>query len=222
MGYNLGDTFPNFTATASNIDGIFDFYKYVENNWSILFSHPNDFTPVCTTEMAEFGKFYDEFLNLNCKLIGFSCNSKESHEKWIDDIKYYGNLNEWKIPIICDESRELANKLKIIDEKEKDIKGLPLTCRCVFFISPDKKVKASILYPATTGRNIQEILRVLKSLQLTSNYEVATPANWNKGDKCCVLPTVKESDHSKLFKNEVKKIDLPSKKGYLRFVNINN
>ncbi|ETW37266.1 hypothetical protein PFTANZ_02037 [Plasmodium falciparum Tanzania (2000708)] len=218
MAYHLGATFPNFTATASNVDGVFDFYKYVGDNWAILFSHPHDFTPVCTTELAEFGKMHEEFLKLNCKLIGFSCNSKESHDQWIEDIKFYGNLDKWDIPMVCDESRELANQLKIMDEKEKDIKGLPLTCRCVFFISPDKKVKAPVLYPATTGRNSQEILRVLKSLQLTNTHPVATPVNWKEGDKCCILPSVDNADLPKLFKNEVKKLDVPSQKAYLRFV----
>ncbi|SBT75245.1 1-cys peroxiredoxin, putative [Plasmodium ovale] len=220
MAYHLGAPFPNFTATASGVDGEFDFYAYVGNSWAILFSHPNDFTPVCTTELAEIGKMYSEFAKHDCKLVGFSCNSKESHEKWIEDIKHYGKINEWKIPIVCDASRDLATKLKIMDENEKDVNGLPLTCRCVFFISPEKTVKASILYPATTGRNAQEILRVLKSLQLTSKNKVATPVNWKEGDMCCVLPTVVDSDIPTLFSNPVKKVDMPSQKPYLRFVNL--
>ncbi|GAW79012.1 1-cys peroxiredoxin [Plasmodium gonderi] len=218
MSYHLGSTFPNFTSVASNVEGTFDLYKYVGNMWCIFFSHPNDFTPVCTTELAEFGNMYEEFFNSNCKLVGFSCNSKESHEQWIEDIKYYGKIKEWKIPIVCDESRDIANTLKIMDEKEKDIKGLPLTCRCVFFISPQKIVKATILYPATTGRNAKEILRVLKSLQMTEEHPVATPVNWKTGDKCCVLPTVNNSDLKNIFQNEVEQLQLPSKKPYLRFV----
>ncbi|KEG03596.1 1-cys peroxiredoxin, putative [Plasmodium vinckei vinckei] len=220
MAYHLGAKFPNFTAKASGIDGDFELYKYIENSWAILFSHPNDFTPVCTTELAELGKMHDEFLKLNCKLVGFSCNSKESHEQWIEDIKHYGKLNKWEIPIVCDESRELANKLKIMDEEEKDKSGLPLTCRCLFFISPEKTIKATVLYPATTGRNAQEILRVLKSLQLTSKTPVATPVNWNEGDKCCVIPTLQDDEISKHFKNEITKVDMPSKKKYLRFVDL--
>ncbi|SBT74807.1 1-cys peroxiredoxin, putative [Plasmodium malariae] len=220
MAYHLGSTFPNFTATASGVDGEFDLYKYVGSSWVILFSHPNDFTPVCTTELAELGKMNKEFLKNDCKLVGFSCNSKESHEKWIDDIKHYGKLDEWKIPIVCDESRELATKLKIMDEKEKNIDGLPLTCRCVFFISPHKIVKATLLYPATTGRNALELLRVLKSLQLTDKHQVATPVNWNEGDKCCVLPTLPDIDIPKIFSKEVQKVSVPSKKPYLRFVDM--
>ncbi|VWU52168.1 1-cys peroxiredoxin [Hepatocystis sp. ex Piliocolobus tephrosceles] len=220
MAYYLGDTFPNFTAPASNIDGEMNLYEYIGNSWAILFSHPHDFTPVCTTELAEFGKMYDMFIQNNCKLIGFSCNNKESHEQWIKDIKSFGKLKEWKIPIVCDESRELATKLKIMDEKEKDTKGLPLTCRSVFFISPEKKIKATILYPATTGRFANEILRVLKSLQLTYEKPVATPVNWKEGDACCVLPSVSNEELPKHFKNEVRKVDIPSGKSYLRFVDL--
>ncbi|KJP85285.1 hypothetical protein AK88_05096 [Plasmodium fragile] len=220
MAYHLGSPFPNFTAPASGVEGPFNLYEYVGDMWCILFSHPNDFTPVCTTELAEFGRMYEDFLKANCKLVGFSCNSKESHEQWIEDIKHYAKLTQWKIPIVCDESRELANKLKIMDEKEKDIKGLPLTCRCVFFISPEKVVKATVLYPATTGRNANEILRVLKSLQLTSEQPVATPVNWAVGDKCCVLPTVGDADLPALFPKGVQKVQLPSDKPYLRFTSL--
>lgn len=107
-----------------------------------------------------------------------------------------------------------------MDEQEKDINGLPLTCRCLFFISPEKTIKATILYPATTGRNAQEILRVLKSLQLTYKIPVATPVNWNESDKCCIIPTLQDDEISKYFKNEVTQVEMPSKKKYLRFVDL--
>lgn len=219
MVYNLGDTFPNFRETAAFADEPFDFYEYVGNRWAILCSHPNDFTPVCTTELAELEKRRKEFSDLNTVVIGFSCNSLESHKQWVQDIKHYGNIEKWEMPIVCDESRELATKLKIMDEIEKDSKGLPLTCRAVFFISPDKKIKSLILYPATTGRNVDEIIRVLKSLQLTNKQSVATPVNWKPHDACCVLPTVTKEEAKSLF-GDVKVTELPSGKEYLRFVNL--
>lgn len=220
MAYTLGDSFPNFVEYASGIEGKLNFYEFVQNRWCILLSHPDDFTPVCTTELAEIAKRYTEFEKLNCVVIGFSCNSKESHEEWIKDLKYYAKLETWPIHMICDPSREIATRLKIMDEKEKDIKGLPLTCRSVFFISPDKKVKATILYPATTGRNVDEIIRVLKSLQLTNTCtKVATPVNWIEGNKCCVTPILSDEEAKTEFTSPIEKVALPSNKGYLRFVN---
>lgn len=219
MSYHLGETFPNFKADAAFVNAPFDFYEYVGNRWAILCSHPNDFTPVCTTELAELEKRRKEFAELNTVVIGFSCNSLESHIKWVEDVKHFGKIDTWEMPMVCDESRELATKLRIMDEVEKDIKGLPLTCRAVFFISPDKKIKSLILYPATTGRNVDEIIRVLKSLQLTGKQNVATPVNWKPGDACCVLPTLKKEEAEKQFGN-VNITPLPSGKEYLRFVHL--
>ncbi|XP_023234227.1 peroxiredoxin-6-like [Centruroides sculpturatus] len=214
---NLGDEFPNFSAHTTI--GIIDFHKWIEDSWAILFSHPADFTPVCTTELGRVAKLVPEFNKRGVKLIALSCDNVDSHKGWIKDICSFSELNseEFPYPIISDEGRDLAVQLGMIDPKEKDEKGLPLTCRAVFIIGPDKKLKLSILYPATTGRNFDEILRVVDSLQLTANKQVATPVDWKQGEDCMILPTVKDDDVPKLFPKGVKVQAVPSGRGYLRF-----
>lgn len=216
MPLNLGDTFPNFDAHAMGADN-FNLYDYLGDHWGILFSHPNDFTPVCTTELCEAVKLNKTFNEKHCRLVGFSCNDLSSHKGWAKDIMAYGGLSgDFPFPIVCDSNRQLAADLGIMDPEEKDSLQQPLTCRCVFFISPDKKVKASILYPATTGRSFKEILRVLESLQLTGNYPVATPVEWQTGGKCCIVPTLSEEEAKKQFPKGYETRELPSGKGYLR------
>jgi len=216
MGYNLGDTFPNFQAEAFGHDGTLDFYEFLDNQWGILFSHPADYTPVCTTELAKAADMVECFKKRNCKILGLSCNDKTSHEGWCKDICQFGRVSHVPYPIIADTDRNLANKLGIMDPNEKDRKGLPLTCRSVFFISPAKKVLSLILYPATTGRSFDEILRVLDSLQLTSTYPVATPEGWKCGQKCIVDPKIADDEVTKRFPKGVVPVPLPSGKNYLR------
>ncbi|XP_014789068.1 peroxiredoxin-6 [Octopus bimaculoides] len=211
---NLGEIFPNFTADTT--DGAMVFHEYVGNSWCILFSHPADYTPVCTTELTQACQLVPEFTKRNVKLCALSCDDVESHKGWIGDIKSYGNLSEFPYPIISDKTRCIATRLKMIDPDEKDIAGMPLTARAVFIVGPDKKLKLSILYPATTGRNFNEILRVVDSLQLTAEHKVATPVNWKPGEKCMVVPSVREDEEAKLFPTGVEKISVPSKKCYLR------
>lgn len=214
---NLGDVFPNFTANTSC--GIINFHDWIGDSWTILFSHPADFTPVCTTELGQVAKLVPEFEKRGVKLIALSCDDVESHNNWITDIKSYADIQKegFPYPIISDAKRELAIELGMVDPEEKDKEGLPLTCRAVFIIGPGKRLKLSMLYPATTGRNFDEILRVVDSLQLTENKKVATPADWKQGGDCMVLPTIKEEDVPKLFPKGVRVIDVPSGKTYLRF-----
>lgn len=214
---NLGDIFPNFTANTSS--GVINFHDWIGDSWAILFSHPADFTPVCTTELGQVAKLVPEFEKRGVKLIALSCDDVESHNNWITDIKSYASIEseEFPYPIISDAKRELAIELGMVDPVEKDKEGLPLTCRAVFIIGPGKQLRLSMLYPATTGRNFDEILRVVDSLQLTEHKKVATPANWKQGGDCMVLPTVKQEDVPKLFPKGVKVCDVPSGKPYLRF-----
>ncbi|CDI81357.1 peroxidoxin 2, putative [Eimeria praecox] len=216
MPLTLGDTFPNFDAEALGVEK-FNLYEYLGDSWGIMFSHPNDFTPVCTTELAEAVKLYKKFMEKNCKLVGFSCNDMNSHKEWAKDIMSYGGAcGDLPYPLVCDPERNLAASLGIMDPAEKDKAGLPLTCRSVFFISPQKKLAASILYPATTGRSFKEILRVLDSLQLTEQHPVATPVEWTSGGTCCVVPSLSEEEaKSKLPKGHQVQ-SLPSGKAYLR------
>ncbi|XP_031825682.1 peroxiredoxin 6a [Nomia melanderi] len=213
----LGETFPNFDAETQN--GTINFYNWLGDSWGILFSHPNDFTPVCTTELARVATLMPEFKKLGVKIIGLSCNSVESHRKWIEDIKFYGKITEGEFPypIIEDESRKLAASLGMLDPAEVDGYGIPMSARAVFIIDPAKKMRLSILYPATTGRNFDEILRVVESLQLTEKYKVATPADWKKGEDVMIQPTVSDDEAKTLYDN-IKTLTLPSGKTYLRIV----
>ncbi|XP_077986546.1 peroxiredoxin-6-like [Glandiceps talaboti] len=214
MGINLGDEFPNFSADTS--EGPIKFHEWLGGSWAILFSHPADYTPVCTTELGRVAKLEPEFKKRGLKMIALSCDGVESHKGWIKDIKGYSGLDGFPYSIIADEKRELAVKLGMVDPDEKDAAGLPLTCRAVFIIGPDKKLKLSLLYPATTGRNFDEILRVIDSLQLTATKKVATPVDWKHGDDCMVIPSVKPEDVPKLFPKGVTIKEVPSGKQYIR------
>jgi len=224
MSLKLGEEFPNFNLKTTI--GEIQLHEWLGDKWGILFSHPADYTPVCTTELSRAAKLAPEFAKRNTKLIGLSCDSIENHHGWIKDLQAYGDNKaecpgEFAFPIIDDSDRSLAKKLGMIDPAEFDTKGLPLTARAVFFIGPDKKVKASLLYPATTGRNFDEILRLLDSLQLSARLPVATPVDWKLGEKVMVPPNVKDEDIAKHFPQGVQvKKDLPSGKGYIRMAQV--
>ncbi|XP_067625487.1 peroxiredoxin-6 [Eurosta solidaginis] len=212
--FNIGDVFPNFTAQTTF--GPIDFHKWISGTWAVLFSHPADYTPVCTTEMVRLVKLLPEFVTRDCKVIALSIDSVESHKGWIEDILKVAEKPSLDFPVIADESREIAYKLNMLDKDELGKDGIPLTCRAVYIIDDRQKLRASICYPATTGRNFDEILRVIDSLQLTDKHSVATPADWKDGDACMVLPTVKQEDVAKLFPAGVEVIPVPSGKTYLR------
>lgn len=211
---NLGDLFPNFEAETTC--GKIRFHDWLGDSWGVLFSHPADFTPVCTTEMGEAARLAPEFEARGCKMIALSCDSVEDHKAWIEDVKSYNKLEcEFTFPIIADEERKLAVQLGMVDPDERTAAGLALTCRAVFIISPDKKMKLSILYPATTGRNFTEVLRVLDSLQLTAVKKVATPANWQNGGEVMVVPSLNAEAAAAMFPQH-KQHAVPSGKPYLR------
>jgi len=219
-GMLLGQVVPNFDAETS--EGKINFHEWLttplpgqQNSWTVMCSHPADFTPVCTTELGGLEKAAPEFFKRNVKLIALSCDDVDSHLGWIKDIKSYNDLSTFSYPIIADPNRDVANAYGMMDPDEKDAKGLPLTCRAVFVIGSDKKLKLSILYPATTGRNVTEILRVIDSLKLTAEKKVATPVNWKDGDKCMVIPSVKPDEAKTLFPEHTV-AQVPSGKGYIR------
>ncbi|XP_057612618.1 peroxiredoxin-6-like [Chionomys nivalis] len=181
-GLLLGDETPNFEANTTI--GPICFHDFLGDSWGILFSHPRDFTPVCTTELGRAAKLAPEFAKMNVKMIALSTDSVEDHLAWSKDINAYNGdepTEKPPFPIIDDKKRELAILLGMLDPSEKDEKGMPVTARVVFIFGPDKELKLSILYPATTGRNFDEILRVIKSLQLTATKRVATPVDWKRG-----------------------------------------
>jgi alkyl hydroperoxide reductase subunit AhpC len=187
MALRLGDTAPNFTANTSN--GTIDFHEFLGDSWGILFSHPADFTPVCTTELGKTAKLADEFLARNTKVLALSVDGVDSHHEWIKDINETQNT-QVNFPIIADEDRSISELYDMIHPNA----SATLTVRSLFIIAPDKTIKLMITYPASTGRNFQEILRVIDSLQLTANYSVATPADWKHGEDVVVVPAIKTAD----------------------------
>eukprot|EP00884_Botryococcus_braunii_P020576 jgi/Botrbrau1/7201/Bobra.0300s0027.1 len=211
---SLGEIVPDFDADSSL--GPINFYKYIEGKWAILFSHPADFTPVCTTELGEVGRLQLEFEKRGVVIMALSCNDASTHQHWLKDIEAFtpGCLIDW--PIIADPERRIAIQWNMLDPAAKDDVGIPLSARAVFIIGPDKRLKLSICYPATTGRNFYEVLRAIDSLQLTEKYSVATPVNWRHGDACMVVPSISDHDASRLLPKGFERAELPSGKGYIR------
>lgn len=183
MSLRLGDTAPNFKAKTTA--GDIDFYEYLGNGWGILFSHPADFTPVCTTELGKTAALQEEFVKRNTKVLALSVDALDRHAGWVNDINETQNVTVG-FPIIADEDKSISQAYDMIHPNASE----NFTVRSLFIIGPDKKVKLMITYPASTGRNFVEVLRVLDSLQLTANYSVATPANWVEGEDVIVVPAV--------------------------------
>ena len=204
MTIRLGDTAPDFTAETT--EGTINFHEWLGDGWAILFSHPKDYTPVCTTELGRVANLKGEFDKRNVKVIAVSVDPLESHKGWIKDINETQSCT-MNYPIIADPDRNVATIYGMIHPNALD----NLTVRSVFIIGPDKKVKLQLTYPASTGRNFDEIMRVIDSLQLTANYQVATPADWKQGDDCVVVPAIKTEDIPAKFPKGFKEV-----KPYLR------
>ena len=205
MALRLGDTAPNFTAETT--EGSIDFHQWLGNGWGILFSHPKDYTPVCTTELGAVAKLKHEFDNRNTKVVAISVDGLDSHNGWISDINETQNT-KMNFPIIADPDRTIANLYDMIHPKADDT----FTVRSVFVIGPDKKIKLTLTYPASTGRNFPELLRVIDSLQLTAKYKVATPANWQDGEDCIIVTGVKDEEIPANFPKGHRRV-----KPYLRY-----
>ncbi|MFH6602020.1 peroxiredoxin [Maribacter algicola] len=200
----LGDKAPDFTANSSM--GPINFYDYLGDGWGILFSHPADFTPVCTTELGTAAKFKGEFDKRNVKMLALSVDGADSHNEWIKDINEVQQTTV-NFPIIADEDKKVSDLYDMIHPNADN----NLTVRSVFIIAPDKTVKLILTYPASTGRNFYELLRVIDSLQLTAYHKVATPANWENGEDVVVSPAIPTAEAKKIFKKGVEEI-----KPYLR------
>ncbi|KAL5700687.1 hypothetical protein ACHQM5_026104 [Ranunculus cassubicifolius] len=217
-GLTIGDSVPNLEVETTH--GKLKLHDYFGDGWTILFSHPGDFTPVCTTELGQMAKYAEEFNKRGAKLLGLSCDGIDSHKEWIKDIEAYTPGTKVKYPIISDPNREIIKQLNMTDPDEKDANGNNLPSRALHIVGPDKKVKLSFLYPASTGRNMEEIVRVLDSLQKASKHKVATPVNWKQGDKVVISPTVSNDQAKEMFPQGYSTCDLPSKKDYLRFTSV--
>ena len=185
MTIRLGDIAPNFTQDSN--EGPIDFYEFLGDSWGILFSHPADYTPVCTTELGYTAKLKDEFSKRNVKAIALSVDDAESHKGWIQDINETQNTTV-NFPILADKDRKVSTLYDFIHPNASET----LTVRSLIIIDPNKKVRLIITYPASTGRNFHEILRVIDSLQLTDNYKVATPANWQDGEDVVIVPSIQD------------------------------
>lgn len=205
MSLRLGDIAPNFTAQTSI--GEIDFYEYLGDGWGVLFSHPADYTPVCTTELGKTAALQGEFEKRNVKVLALSVDGLDRHAGWINDINETQNVSVG-FPIIADQDKSIANAYGMIHPNASET----FTVRSLFVIGPDKKVKLMITYPASTGRNFVEVLRVIDSLQLTANYSVATPADWKEGEDVIVVPAVSTEDAIKKFPKGVNVV-----KPYLRY-----
>lgn len=200
----LGDIAPDFEAETSQ--GKIKFHEWLGDSWGVLFSHPADFTPVCTTELGTVANYYPEFEKRNVKVIALSVDGVDSHMEWIKDINETQNTTV-NFPIIADEDKHIAELYDMIHPNASE----SFTVRSVFIIAPDKKIKLTLTYPASTGRNFDELLRVIDSLQLTAKYSVATPANWKDGDKVVISTSVKDEDIAAKFPKGYERI-----KPYLR------
>jgi alkyl hydroperoxide reductase subunit AhpC len=205
MSLRLGDIAPNFQAQTTA--GDIDFYEYLGDGWGILFSHPADYTPVCTTELGKTALLQDEFAKRNVKVLALSVDPLDKHKGWVNDINETQNVTVG-FPIIADPDKTVANAYGMIHPNASE----SFTVRSLFVIGPDRKVKLTITYPASTGRNFNEVLRVVDSLQLTSNYSVSTPANWEEGQDVIISTAISTEDAAKKFPKGVEVV-----KPYLRY-----
>jgi alkyl hydroperoxide reductase subunit AhpC len=205
MSLRLGDAAPNFKAVTT--EGEIDFYEYLGNSWGILFSHPADYTPVCTTELGKTALLKSEFEKRNVKVLAVSVDPIDKHHGWKKDINETQNCSV-EFPIIADENKVVAGLYDMIHPNASET----FTVRSLFVIGPDKKIKLTLTYPASTGRNFNEVLRVIDSLQLTANHSVATPADWKHGERVIVVPAVSTEDAIKKFPKGVEVV-----KPYLRY-----
>ncbi|MBX3315819.1 MAG: peroxiredoxin [Phycisphaeraceae bacterium] len=204
MSIQLGDTAPNFTQQST--EGEIRFHDWLGDSWGVLFSHPKNFTPVCTTELGAAAKLKPEFDKRNVKILGLSVDPLENHEAWSKDIEETQGA-KLNFPLLADADKKVSNLYGMIHPNASDT----MTVRSVFIIGPDKKVKLTITYPASTGRNFDEVLRVIDSLQLTAKHKVATPVNWKDGQDCIIVPAVTDEEATTLFPKGFKKL-----KPYLR------
>lgn len=205
MPLQLGDVVPNFQQNST--EGPIDFYEYGGNGWTILFSHPKDFTPVCTTELGTVAKMKGEFDRRNVKVVGLSVDSLDSHNRWLKDIEETQGV-ALNFPLLADEDRKVSNLYNMIHPNSDDV----FTVRSVFIVDPNKKLRLTLTYPAPTGRNFAEILRVVDALQLTDRNKVATPANWTDGEDVIILPSVTDEHADAMFPKGYRTL-----KPYLRY-----
>ncbi|KAK7399825.1 hypothetical protein VNO78_11018 [Psophocarpus tetragonolobus] len=216
-GLTIGDPIPDLEVETTQ--GTIKLHRFCADAWTILFSHPGDFTPVCTTELGKMAQYSKEFYQRGVKLLGLSCDDIQSHNDWTKDIEAYTPGAKVNFPIIADSKRQIIKQLNMVDPDEKDSTG-NLPSRALHIIGPDLKIKLSLLYPATTGRNMDEVLRVIESLQKVSKFKVATPVNWKPGEPVVIAPEVTDEQAKQMFPQGYETVNLPSKKHYMRLTKV--
>ncbi|EFJ31859.1 hypothetical protein SELMODRAFT_164163 [Selaginella moellendorffii] len=217
-GISIGDEIPDIHADSTH--GPINLHEFCKNNWTLVFSHPADFTPVCTTELGSVAKYQPEIEKRGAKLLGLSCDTVEEHKAWTKDVEAYTTGACVKYPIMADPTREISRKLNMLDPDEKDSSGQPVASRALHIVGPDCRIRVSFMYPASVGRNFDEVIRVLDALQLSSKHKIACPVNWKPGDHVVISPSVSDEEAKKMFPQGYKTVDLPSGKKYMRLVKV--
>ncbi|XP_021889527.1 1-Cys peroxiredoxin [Carica papaya] len=217
-GLTLGDTVPNLQVETTH--GNFKLHDYFGNNWTILFSHPADFTPVCTTELGKIAAYGPELESKGVKLLGLSCDPVQSHSEWFKDVEAYTPGCRVTYPVIADPKREILAQLNMVEPDLKDPSGSLVPSRALHIVGPDKKIKLSFLYPVSVGRNMDEVVRAVDALQIASKHKVATPVNWKRGDPVLIPPSVSNEEAQQRYPQGYRTVDLPSKQPYMRFTNL--
>jgi alkyl hydroperoxide reductase subunit AhpC len=224
-GPTINDKFPNLKG-ETQLSSNFDLYEYLGDSWAVIMMHPGDFTPVCTTELGRAANLKEEFTKRGVKLCGFSCNDAKSHNEWIQDIEVVTG-GKVDFPLFCDPQRDAATQLGILDETNKDAKGLPVTVRSVYIVKPDRTIALMMTYPASTGRNFLEIIRCIDSLQLTATKSVATGVDWTLGSEVIVnFPLTNAMADEKFGVDGWRAVEVPSESGkdvaknYLRYTQL--
>ncbi|EPS60758.1 hypothetical protein M569_14043, partial [Genlisea aurea] len=217
-GLTIGDPLPDLEVETTQ--GKIKLHDYVGDSFAVVFSHPGDFTPVCTTELGMMAAYSDRFAARGVKLLGISADDLDSHREWIRDVEAYGNGHKVNYPIAADPERRVIEQLNMVDPDERDSAGRNLPSRALHIVAPDKRIKLSFLYPACTGRNMDEVLRAVESLQNACKYRIATPVNWKPGEPVVIAPTVTNQEAKELFPQGYRVAELPSGKDYLRFTDV--
>jgi 1-Cys peroxiredoxin 6 len=210
----INDIAPDFEAETQL--GPIKFSEYAKDSWLIFFSHPRDFTPVCTTELARAAQLQEEFAQRGVKMLAISCDDVESHSSWVQDVNAYGK-KEVKYPIVADPERKIAKMYQMLPAEDLGQSAMPFTVRSVFILDPNRRIRAMVVYPPPIGRNFDELLRVVDALQVSDRLHCATPVDWTPGAKVIVPATVSEELVGRNFPNGLEVVELPSKKSYLRY-----
>ncbi|XP_078603816.1 peroxiredoxin-6-like [Branchiostoma floridae x Branchiostoma japonicum] len=212
---SLGDELPNFYLENNMESG--NLHDFISGSWAVLFSYPRSFTPICTTELARAAQLAPEFAKRGVKMLALSCDNGDVNKDWIQDVKMNAGIEgEFPIRLVADQDRQIAKALGLIDQDQPNDVSMPITCRAIFVIGPDKRLRMSMVYPSSCGHNFEEILRSIDSLFMVESWVVGTPANWRPGDDVMVVPSIPKKEEATRFPKGVTRFSMPSGKDYMR------